>query len=219
MSDSSHSKPHSALMDEIYRGQRHIYDVTRKFYLLGRDEMLRELKVPKSGSILEIACGTGRNLVLAHKKYPDAELYGLDISSEMLVSADKSLKKNGIETEGRLALADACRFNPKAIFKKSGFDRIIISYAVSMIPVWEQAVHHASKQLNEGGELWIVDFGQQSRLPHWFKTLLHAWLAKFHVTPRANLEAVMAEAASSIGGTYEIKSLYRDYARLGVIRR
>ena len=27
----------AALMDRMYRHQRHIYDLTRKFYLLGRD--------------------------------------------------------------------------------------------------------------------------------------------------------------------------------------
>ena len=27
-------------MDRMYRAQRHIYDLTRKFYLLGRDRMI-----------------------------------------------------------------------------------------------------------------------------------------------------------------------------------
>ena len=38
--DSQHS---AALMDRIYRRQRHIYDASRKFYLLGRDELIAEL--------------------------------------------------------------------------------------------------------------------------------------------------------------------------------
>ena len=35
------SGDHGALMDDVYRYQRLIYDVTRKYYLLGRDEMIR----------------------------------------------------------------------------------------------------------------------------------------------------------------------------------
>jgi len=34
---------HSELMNQIYRRQRHIYDATRKYYLLGRDQMIRGL--------------------------------------------------------------------------------------------------------------------------------------------------------------------------------
>ena len=33
---------HAALMDGVYRHQRHIYDLTRKFYLLGRDRLIRD---------------------------------------------------------------------------------------------------------------------------------------------------------------------------------
>ena len=34
---------HAALMDRVYRRQRYIYDLTRKYYLFGRDRMIREL--------------------------------------------------------------------------------------------------------------------------------------------------------------------------------
>ena len=50
-------------MDRMYRHQRHIYDLSRKFYLLGRDEALSRLRPAPSDGVLEIACGTGRNLV------------------------------------------------------------------------------------------------------------------------------------------------------------
>jgi S-adenosylmethionine-diacylgycerolhomoserine-N-methlytransferase len=32
-------------MDAMYRYQRHIYDLTRKFYLLGRDRLLASLPI------------------------------------------------------------------------------------------------------------------------------------------------------------------------------
>ena len=31
---------HAALMNSIYRRQRHIYDFTRKYYLFGRDRLI-----------------------------------------------------------------------------------------------------------------------------------------------------------------------------------
>jgi S-adenosylmethionine-diacylgycerolhomoserine-N-methlytransferase len=51
------------------------------------------------------------------------------------------------------------------------------------------------QELSPGGQLHIVDFGQQEDLPRWFRTMLKAWLAKFHVTPRADLREVLEAQA------------------------
>ena len=64
------------LMDRIYARQRHIYDLTRRYFLLGRDTLIAELRPPSRGGILEIGCGTGRNLIATARAYPDAALYG-----------------------------------------------------------------------------------------------------------------------------------------------
>ena len=49
-------------MNRMYRRQRHIYDGTRRYYLLGRDRLISGLKPAPGASVLEIGCGTGRNL-------------------------------------------------------------------------------------------------------------------------------------------------------------
>ena len=41
----------AAEMDAIYRVQRHIYDASRKYYLLGRDGMLAGLDPPPGGTV------------------------------------------------------------------------------------------------------------------------------------------------------------------------
>ena len=74
-------------MDRIYRRQRHFYDFTRKYYLLGRDRLIDDLAPPPDGRVLEIGCGTARNLVAAARAWPQAQLYGIDISAEMLGTA------------------------------------------------------------------------------------------------------------------------------------
>jgi len=57
-------------MDRQYRWQRHIYDLTRKPYLLGRDRLVAELLPTPGARVLEIGCGTGRNLIRIARTYP-----------------------------------------------------------------------------------------------------------------------------------------------------
>jgi S-adenosylmethionine-diacylgycerolhomoserine-N-methlytransferase len=167
-------------------------------------------------SLLEIGCGTGRNLALAAKHYPDIRLYGLDISSEMLVSAQKTLTCLG-RAEPVLQLGDAAQLKASD-FGVAGFDRIMISYALSMIPEWERTIQAALEALKPGGSLHIADFGQQRRLPVWFRYGLRSWLRRFHVTPRAELESVLRTAASNLF-TLEFQSHARDYAWIAVVRK
>jgi len=208
----------ASLMDGIYRHQRHIYDLTRRYYLLGRNDLIAALKPPAGGSVLEIGCGTARNLVLTAERYPDAQLFGIDISSEMLKSADATVAKNRIGDRVHLAQGDATRFDAAELFGTPRFDRVFLSYSLSMIPGWEAALHQAMQAVAPGGELHVVDFGQQTRLPGWFGKALKSWLARFHVTPRANLEQAMRALAADHQGKFEFSSIYRDYARIGAIR-
>jgi S-adenosylmethionine-diacylgycerolhomoserine-N-methlytransferase len=202
----------ASLMDAIYRRQRHIYDVSRKFYLLGRDGLIAELDPPAGGSILEIGCGTGRNLIAIARRYPGCECYGLDVSEAMLETARASVARAGLEGRIRLAQADATDFDPDALFGRAGFDRIVISYALSMIPPWQSVVAEALRRLAPGGSLHIVDFGDQAGLPNAFKAVLRRWLVLFHVTPRDDLPGVSEGLALAAGFSAASRPLYRGYA-------
>ncbi len=195
-------------MDAIYRTQRHFYDLTRKYYLLGRDALIEGLAPPPGGHVLEAGCGTGRNLILAARRWPDAHYYGVDISEAMLETARKNVAKAGLSDKIVFAQGDATAFDAQAMFGRADFDRVFQSYTLSMIPDWKGAVREGVAKIAPGGRLDIVDFGQQERLPRWFKAMLHAWLAKFDVTPRVDLFA----AVDAQGLKAEHKALYRGYA-------
>ncbi|MFQ6161602.1 class I SAM-dependent methyltransferase [Sinorhizobium meliloti] len=205
------------LMDRMYRYQRYIYDFTRKYYLFGRDTLIRELNPPPGASVLEVGCGTGRNLAVLGELYPGARLFGLDISAEMLATAKAKLRRQN-RADAVLRVADATNFTA-ASFDQEGFDRIVISYALSMVPEWEKAVDAAIAALKPGGSLHIVDFGQQEGWPAGFRRLLQAWLGRFHVTPRESLFDAMRKRAERDGAALEVRSLGRDYAWLAVYRR
>jgi S-adenosylmethionine-diacylgycerolhomoserine-N-methlytransferase len=206
------------LMNRTYRHQRHIYDLTRKYFLLGRDRLVDDLAPRNGDAILEIGCGTGRNLAVAAARYPAARLYGIDVSTEMLASASAAISRAGLAAQVRLAQADATSFDPQPVFGIPRFDRVFVSYSLSMIPQWEAVIDHALSVLGPGGELHIVDFGGQSRLPGEFRTLLRRWLAAFHVTPRDTLEPALRARAHAHDAFLIFARPYRDYAQYAVLR-
>jgi len=210
---------HAHAMDRIYRWQRYIYDVTRKFYLLGRDRLVADLEVPAGGKVLEIGCGTARNLIAVGRRYPAARLYGVDISKAMLETALRSLARAGLERRVRTAVADATDFTPSRTFGFAGLDRVYISYTLSMIPDWRAALDRAAAAVGPDGRLLIVDFGQQEGLPRWFRALLRAWLRRFHVYPVAGLPEALAEIGKQRELVVECRSLYRGYAVYAVLKR
>jgi S-adenosylmethionine-diacylgycerolhomoserine-N-methlytransferase len=209
----------AGLMDRMYRHQRHVYDASRKFYLLGRDELIAGLHPPRGGAVLEIGCGTGRNLIKLARAYPDAACYGLDVSEEMLATARRNVARAGLSERIRLEQADATDFDAEALFGRAGFERIVISYALSMIPPWQGVVAQALRTLAPGGSLHIVDFGDQAGLPGPFRAALNRWLALFHVTPRGDLATVLDGLAQAEGAQGRTTRLYRGYAVHAVATR
>jgi S-adenosylmethionine-diacylgycerolhomoserine-N-methlytransferase len=207
----------AGLMDRMYRHQRHFYDATRKFYLLGRDELISGLDPSPRARVLEIGCGTGRNLVRAARTWPSIRGYGVDVSTEMLATARRSVANAGLQPRVALAQADATRLDPEAAFGVARFDRIFISYALSMIPRWREVLARACECLEPDGALHIVDFGDQAGLPAPFRLALARWLALFSVQPRLSLEGDLAQFSAARDMRCRFGARFRGYAFLAVL--
>lgn len=205
-------------LDRNYRYQRFVYDLTRRYYLLGRERLIDELDPPVGGTVLEIGCGTARNLVLAAERYPAALFFGLDLSGVMLETAAAKLERRGMRQRVSLAQADATAFDPTALFGRAKFDRIFLSYSLSMIPDWRTAVAQAARCLAPHGSLHIVDFGDGHGLPSFANGALRSWLARFHVEPRDRLEAVLRDLAQTMRASLTSMPLHGGYAYYAILR-
>jgi S-adenosylmethionine-diacylgycerolhomoserine-N-methlytransferase len=204
-------------MNRMYRRQRHIYDGTRRYYLLGRDQLIATLNPAAGATVLEIGCGTGRNLVLAAGLHPEARFFGIDVSTEMLTTAISAILRRGLTKRIRVAHGDGTTFDPSALFGIPAFDHVLISYSLSMIPDWRGVLQAAASNLKPGGRLHIVDFGHQERLPGVARALLRRWLAMFDVTPRDDLEPVLSAMADSSGASLKFERPFRGYAQCAVL--
>ncbi len=200
-------------MDTVYRRQRFIYDLTRKYYLFGRDTVIRELDLKAGDRLVEIGCGTARNLVKIARRYPGTVLYGLDASAEMLKTAAASIARAGLGSRIRLAHGYAETLSPELFGETEPFDIALFSYSLSMIPDWKQALGSAAATLSSSGSIRIVDFGDLKGLGRLGEALLRAWLTLFHVSPRSEILTAFA-AAETHRETITLRILPGRYAFL-----
>ncbi len=199
-------------MDRMYRYQRYFYDLTRKYYLLGRDQLIAQMNVKTGEKVLEVGCGTGRNLAILAKKFPMANFFGLDASSVMIEESQKKVDANSLKNvELKVALADD--FTHQATFNlDQPFDTIYFSYSISMIPPWKESIANALNNLRSGGSFYIVDFYDQKDLPRLFQKLLKGWLKQFHVQFWGDLMPHLESLESEGLGTLAVTSIARRYA-------
>ncbi|MFB6279278.1 MAG: class I SAM-dependent methyltransferase [Salinibacter sp.] len=202
-------------MDRMYRWTRHVYDLTRRYYLLGRDRLLDRIARRPAGRVLEVGCGTARNLRVLHETAPHHTLYGLDASSAMLDTARSALPRSNGPAPIALRHGLAEKLDPSAQFGDDRpFDVIFFSYALSMIPSWPAALGRALSHLAPDGRLYIVDFWDQARLPDWVGTLLRQWLELFDVTPRAALLPTLCTLDKQGVLSHDVEPIARRYAHL-----
>lgn len=206
-------------MDRQYRFQRHIYDWTRTHYLFWRRRLIAELNPPSNGTVVEVACGTGWNLMRLAKRYPIARLYGFDISRAMLSTAASASSRNDMTSRIQLAQGDATTFRLSDMFGIDRADRIFISYALSMIPDWEEVIERAVEQLASGGALYIVDFGRMDTMSPLPRAAFLSFLAHYNVTPRRDLEVALRSATHRHNLSMTFETSTAGYCVYAVIRR
>ena len=199
-------------MDRMYRHQRYFYDLTRKYYLLGRDRLLSEMHTQPGENVLEIGCGTGRNLAILAKHYSKANFFGLDASAAMLETAAAKISRSNLTNVSlKTALADSFKYD-KTFGLDQPFDTVFFSYSISMIPPWRESIENALQNLKPGGTLYIVDFYDQRNLPKFFQKMLKSWLRKFHVQFWGDLMPFLTMLEKHGRGRLEITPLFRRYS-------
>lgn len=168
----STAEPNQKSLTGYYRWHAQIYDATRWAFLFGRRRLIHRaaahVSAPKR--VLEIGCGTGKNLVELARAFPAAQITGLDLSLDMLNQARPKIQAYG----QRVELLHQAYEAPIADGDK--FDLIVFSYSLSMInPGYDEVLRICKDDLSERGTIAVVDF-HESRWS-WFRR----WMGVNHV--------------------------------------
>jgi len=179
-----------------YRLHARIYDATRWTFLFGRNQLLRRIaRGRRPCRILEIGCGTGKNLELLARTFPQARIVGLDLSADMLDRARPKLLKYG----ARVSLLHLAYEAP--VSTEGKFDLIVLSYCLTMInPGYEKVLRICLDDLASGGVLAVVDF-HRSRHP-WFRR----WMGVNHVRMEGQVLDSLLENYAAL--TCEVRKAY-----------
>lgn len=171
-----------ASVESYYRLHSKIYDVTRWTFLFGRNAILDEIAaLARPARILEVGCGTGKNLAALARLFPQAEITGVDLSATMLDIARH--KTAPFDTRVRLSH----RSYAPDFAAPGSFDLVLFSYALSMFnPGFEQAITAACGHLSLGGRLAVVDFHDTP----W--PLFAKWMSLNHVRMTGQLRPLLA---------------------------
>lgn len=139
---------------EHYRGKEaEIYDKERMIDVRSRDIFERDIEIikrflshSKKGKLLDVACGTGR----AFPFYGKREIYGVDISEEMLKQAEKLRAKAEIK---ELKVCDA----EKLPYKDETFSVTTTSRFICHTPNYKKVIKEMARVTQKGGSL-IIEF-------------------------------------------------------------
>lgn len=128
--------------------------------LLGLSRLRRVLLRRASGKVLEVAVGTGKNLIY----YPrDCRIIALDLSKEMLKIARKRAAKLSIPVSFSLGDAEALPFPNKS------FDTVVSSLSTCTFPNPVAALAEMARVCRTGGQILVLEHGRSDheRLARW----------------------------------------------------
>jgi S-adenosylmethionine-diacylgycerolhomoserine-N-methlytransferase len=172
--------PAGAAVEKYYRFHSHIYDATRWSFLFGRSAILENFPGAPPRRILEVGCGTGRNLVELARRFPPAQITGVDLSAPMLELARKKTLPFGPRVQLLHQAYAAPLSDPPA------YDLVLFSYALTMFnPGYDTAIAAAHRDLVPGGRIAVVDF-HDSRFG-----LFERWMGMNHVRMNGQLRPLL----------------------------
>ena len=142
---------------ETYRRKARHYDFRSRFSPVPgypeqaqRRRAVDALRLRPGATVVEIACGTGRNFALIERQIgPQGQIIGVDMTDAMLVQAQRRTDRHGWSNVS-LVPSDAAEFE----FPR-GVDAILSTYAMTQVTGCAQVIAHGAAALSEGGR-WVV---------------------------------------------------------------
>jgi ubiquinone/menaquinone biosynthesis C-methylase UbiE len=87
-----------------------------------REELIKQASIQPNQRVLDLGCGTGTLVVLLKRKYPAAEIVGVDPDPKALQRAQKKIRRAGVAVQLDEGFAD------ELPYEAGTFDRVLSSF-------------------------------------------------------------------------------------------
>ncbi len=147
-----------------------IYNPTHAWTLPKRRAARLALDLKPGDRVLDLGCGTGLNFSHLRELVGErGQVVGVDLTPAMLDIARKMIAVHGWRNV-EVREADAANLP----FPDASFDKVIVSYALNIIPEYMKAIEEARRVLPPGGRFVALEMraGIHS-LPAWLQPLPH----------------------------------------------
>jgi ubiquinone/menaquinone biosynthesis C-methylase UbiE len=138
-----------------------------------RNRTLKQLNVTEGETVLEIGFGTGHCLKqMAEAVGEKGRVYGIDISSGMLLASKRRLEKAGLWNRVELTCDDAM----KLPYADTMFDAVFMSFALELFdsPEIPQVLAEIRRVLKPNGRLGVISMSKGDGASPYLK--LYEWL-------------------------------------------
>lgn len=171
----------TVLMRKAYARWAPIYDLVYDKLTEPAARAAVDAAVACGPKVLEAGVGTGLSLGY----YPrHAEVYGVDLSEDMLRRAQDKVEKRGLSHVKSLQVMDVTRLG----FPDEMFDAVTAQFIITLVPEPEVALSEFARVLKPGGEIVLAN--------HWGQP----------AGPVATLEELAAPVAKAIGWSSSFKA-------------
>ena len=169
----------TALMRKAYARWAPIYDLVYDKLTEPAARAAVSAAVACGPKVLEAGVGTGLSLGY----YPAyAEVYGVDLSEDMLRRAQEKVDKRGLTHVKSLQVMDVTRLS----FPDETFDAVTAQFIITLVPEPEVALSELARVLRPGGEIvlanhWGQPKGAIAALEEWASPVVKAigWSSAF----------------------------------------
>lgn len=142
-----------------------------------RKMAVQALALKRGNTVVEVSCGTGLNFpILRSAVGAEGRIIGVDLTEMMLKKAQQRVDRNGWKNV-QLIRADAAHY----VFPR-GIQGILSSFAITLIPEFDEIIKAGAEALSPGGRWVVLDFKLPSNALAFLVPLAVSIMKPFGVT-------------------------------------
>lgn len=153
----------SEQVEEMFDSIAPAYDFMNTAMTFGLHRYWRSIAIKDAGDfvpqkILDIATGTGDVAFELNKKFPNADIVGIDLSAGMLKVANRKLKNTDESVKSHISFEQGDSLELR--FENNSFDLITVAYGVRNFEHLKQGLKEMSRVLQPDGKICIIELSE-----------------------------------------------------------